>query len=103
MDHRLKKERQFSYIFKKGKRANCSLFTLFSVPSKFQCYKIGYSISKKVGKANKRNKLKRRLKEIVRLEKLPKPFFNYVLMARPGAAELSFEELKKEIVSLFKK
>ena len=103
MDHRLKKAQQFSYIYKKGKRVSTGLFTLFSVPSKFSNFKIGYSISKKVGKANKRNKLKRRLREIVRCENLPKNYFNYVLMARPGAAELEFDELKKEIIRLFNK
>ena len=103
MDHRLKKAQQFSYIYKKGKRASTQLFTLFSVPSKFSNYKIGYSISKKVGKANKRNRLKRRLREIVRTENRPQDYFNYVLLARPGAAELEFEQLKKEIIYLFKK
>ena len=103
MDHRLKKAQQFSFIYKKGKRASTGLFTLFSVPSKFSNYKIGYSISKKVGKANKRNKLKRRLREIVKTENLPKNYFNYVLLARPGAAELNFDQLKKEIIRLFSK
>lgn len=103
MDHRLKKAKQFSYIYKKGKRANSQHFTLFSVESKFANYKIGYSISKKIGKANKRNLLKRRLKEIVRTNSLAKPNHNYVLLAKIGAAELSFEEIKKQITSLFEK
>lgn len=103
MDHRLKKAKQFSYIYKKGKRANSQHFTLFSVESKFTNYKIGYSISKKIGKANKRNLLKRRLREIVRTLSLPKNNYNYVLMAKQGAAELTFEEIKEQIKSLFEK
>lgn len=103
MDHRLKKASQFSYIYKKGKRTSTALFTLFSVDSKYESYKIGYSISKKIGKANKRNKLKRRLREIVRTQNLPQNFKNYVLLVRPGAAELEFEEVQKQVVSLFSK
>lgn len=103
MDHRLKKASQFSYIYKKGKRTSTALFTLFSVDSKFENYKIGYSISKKIGKANKRNKLKRRLREIVRTQNLPQNFKNYVLLVRPGAAELEFEEIQKQVALLFKK
>ena len=103
MDHRLKKAKQFSYIYKKGKRANSQHFTLFSVESKFKTYKIGYSISKKIGKANKRNLLKRRLREVVRTLSLPKDNHNYVLLAKIGAAELSFEEIKNQVVSLFEK
>lgn len=103
MDHRLKKEKQFSYIYRKGKRSNSKFFTLFSVESKYDNYLIGFAISKKIGKANKRNKLKRRLKEIIRLNNLPKNFNNYVLMARPGAAELEFNDLIKEVKYLFEK
>ena len=103
MDHRLKKASQFSYIYKKGKRTSTALFTLFSVDSKYESYKIGYSISKKIGKANKRNKLKRRLRENIRTENLPQNFKNYVLLVRPGAAELEFDELKRQIKKLFEK
>lgn len=103
MDHRLKKASQFSYIYKKGKRTSTALFTLFSVDSKYESYKIGYSISKKIGKANKRNRLKRRLREIVRTQNLPQNFKNYVLLVRPGAAELEFEEIQKQVISLFSK
>lgn len=101
MDHRLKKIKQFSYIYKKGKRISSQHFTLFSVQSKFKNYKIGYSISKKIGKANKRNLLKRRLREIIRCEGLCKDYNNYVLLARLGAAEIDFESLKNEIIKLF--
>lgn len=103
MDHRLKKASQFSYIYKKGKRTSTALFTLFSVDSKYESYKIGYSISKKIGKANKRNKLKRRLREIVRTQNLPQNFKNYVLLVRPGAADIEFEEIQKQVISLFRK
>ncbi len=103
VDHRLKKNKHFSYIYKKGKRKSTKNLTLFAVPSKFKVYKIGISVSKKQGKANKRNKLKRRLKEIVRVENLPENYFNYVLLARDGACELGFDELKEQLKRLFSK
>ena len=103
MDHRLRKNAQFNYIYKKGERVSTDNFTLFVVGSKYECYKIGFSINKKIGKANKRNLLKRRLKEITRnFVKIPN-FCNCVIMARENAIKDSFEELKKEIIRLFKK
>lgn len=103
MDHRLRKNSQFNFIYKKGERVHTDNFTLFVVKSKYECYKIGFSINKKIGKANKRNLLKRRLKEITRrFVKVPK-FCNFVIMAKENATKLSFEELKKEINRLFKK
>jgi len=102
VDHRLKKNKHFGYIYKKGKRINSRHLTLFCVPSKFKTYKIGISVSKKIGKANERNKLKRRIREILRVEALPKDYFNYVLLTREGAAMLDFHELEKEVKSLFR-
>lgn len=101
MDHRLRKNNQFSYIYKKGERVHSTHFVLFAVKSKYECYKIGFSINKKLGKANKRNMLKRRMKEITR--PICPSFCNFVVMAKEGATELSFDEIKKELEFLLKK
>lgn len=101
-DHRLKKNKHFSYIYKKGKRKSSKNLTLFTVPSRYRNYRIGISVNNKLGKANVRNKLKRRLKEIIRQENLPKEYFNYVLLAREGSQNLTFEELKVQVKELFK-
>ena len=103
MDHRLKKKKQFTYIYKKGKRVSNKFLTLFVLTSKYKSYKIGYSVSKKIGKATVRNKVKRRLKEIVRLSSLPQSNFNYVLMAREGIENLDFKNLEKQVKDIFSK
>lgn len=103
VDHRLKKNRQFNFIFKKGEKVKSKNFNLFIIKSKFKTYKIGFSISKKEGKANKRNLLKRRLREIIRKNSLPSDFHNYVLQAKFGACELSYEEIEKQLKVLFVK
>ena len=101
--HRLRKNKEFNYIYKKGERVSTEHFTLFVVKSKFENYKIGFSVSKKLGKANKRNKLKRRLKEICRrYVKIP-PYRNYVLLARNDAQNVDFIFLKEEVLKLFEK
>ena len=103
MDHRLKKKKQFAYIYRKGTRKSTRYLTLFAIPSKFFAYKIGYSVSKKIGKATVRNKVKRRLKEIVRTSDFPKKNTNYVLMAREGIETLSFVELQNQVKEIFNK
>ncbi len=102
-DHRLRKNSQFSYIYKKGERVHTEHFTLFAVKSKYESYKIGFSINKKLGKANKRNLLKRRMREITRIHIQIPSFCNYVVMAKENAVTLSFEELKNELKKLFEK
>lgn len=103
MEHRLRKNNQFSFIYKKGERFHSEHFTLFALKSKYESYRIGFSISKKLGKANQRNKLKRRLKEISRRDLKIPSFCNFVVLAKDGACELSFEEIKKEMLKLFGK
>ncbi len=102
-DHRLKLNKQFNYIYRKGERVHTKFFNLFVIKSKYECYKIGYSVSKKEGKANKRNFLKRRLREAVRLNSLPKPYFNYILQAKIDACSLNFQEIEKQVKELFGK
>ena len=103
MDHRLKKEKQFSYVYRRGKKHHTDHLTLFSVESKFRNYRIRYAISKKIAKANKRNKLKRRLREIVRKSEWPKNFHNYVIVAKVGATEIEYKDLQKQVKNLFDK
>jgi len=56
-------------------------------------------------KAVDRNKLKRRLREIMRKEILPKVKigFDGILSTRKGLIELSFDELRNSTIELFKK
>lgn len=101
--HSLKKNKEFNYIYKKGERVSTDNFTLFVVKSKFFDYRIGFSINKKLGKANKRNLLKRRLKEICRKELKIPPHHNYVVLARNEAIALEYSALIDEIKRLFSK
>ena len=101
MTHRLCKNKEFNYIYKKGERVSTDHFTLFAVKSKYNNFLIGFSVSKKLGKANVINKLKRRLREIVRRDLKISNYRNYVLLAREGAENLDFWTLKQELEKLF--
>ncbi len=68
----------------------------------------GFTITKKIGMAYLRNKIKRRLRVIIRfLLKNEKKYFdnghNYVLISKPLIVKASFEDLKKENICIFKK
>ena len=96
--YRLKKRKEFAYIYRVGKPTHTKYLTLVSTPTKLKDFKIGFSVSKKVGKAFARNLVKRRLTEIFKplIDNLDSKF-NYVIIAKAGCAELSFEELSKEL------
>lgn len=59
----LKKNRQFTYTYKKGKAKSTKSMTLIFVRARTYNTRVGFSVSKKVGNAVVRNKVKRRLKE----------------------------------------
>lgn len=61
--------------------------------------RMGYTVSKKVGKAVVRNKVKRRLREAVRLvfDEKEYPVTDYVLIARTGAHTKKFDQLVGEL------
>jgi len=62
-------------------------------------YRCGFVVSKRVGKAVVRNRLKRRLKEGLRALTV-QPGWDLILLARPPAATASYHELREAIVNL---
>ena len=99
--NRLGPNRQFSYVYRRGKRASCKEMSLLYVRSNQK--RIGFSVSKKVGVAVVRNRTKRRLRECVR-PLLPQMRSGlYVFVARPVAAECSFQELNARVKQLLRK
>ena len=57
--------------------------------------RVGFTVSKKVGNAVERNRVRRRLKEIVRLSAAGclRPGHDYVLIGRRAALELPFDRM----------
>lgn len=102
--NRLKKRKEFAYLYNHGNASHTSNLTAVYVPTKHRELKIGFSISKKIGKANIRNLIKRRLRVIVRDEVVHLPNeYNMVIIARTGVDTLTFDELKLQVNQLLKK
>lgn len=101
--NRLRKRKEFSYIYRKGEVYFAKDLTLFVSKTKLNQSKVGFSVSNKVGNSVVRHKVKRRLSEIVRVRLHSFPVANYVLVAKPSVVEKDFDNLVLEIESLFQK
>lgn len=96
--YRLRKRNHFAQVYRRGKsQANRCLVLLF-VPARQT--QVGISVSKKLGKAIKRNLVKRRIRECVR------PFLpmlrpgRYVIVAREAAGQVEFRTLAASLRQL---
>ncbi|MBQ7308156.1 MAG: ribonuclease P protein component [Clostridia bacterium] len=95
----LKKRKQFHYIHAKGNTISISnLLQIRFVDTKSICFKVGFSVSKKIGNAVTRNKIRRRLKESFRTLDIfvPRNFY-FVVIARQPIVNASFLEIKSDL------
>jgi ribonuclease P protein component len=103
-ENRLKKNSQFAYIYKHGQSAHIKFLSVSYIKTKYQPFKIGFTVSKKIGKSVVRSKVKRHLREAVRLElKNINNGYNYIFIAREGIDKVDFNSLKKMITELLGK
>ena len=102
-EFRLKKRAAFTYVYKRGERSRSRHLTLLFARSG-EGLKIGLSVSKKVGKAVTRNRVKRLLREaLAPLTDRMDPAFMYVIVAHPSAAELDLKAFAAETEKLFQR
>ena len=84
MEYRLKKAKDFDRVFRAGKRAFTNRLTLIYLPAK--TVKAGYAVGKKHGKAVKRNRIKRLLREAFRTV-LPEIGGNWFFVVIPKVSD----------------
>ena len=97
--NRLKKRKEFGYIYKHGSYSACKTLSVIYCKGYNKVTKIGFSVSNKIGDAVTRNKVKRRMREAVRsiIPSLNKSY-NYIIVARNGIENCEYAEIQKSII-----
>lgn len=100
---RLKKRSAFAYVYRKGEKTSAHDLLLLSAKSK-EGLKIGLSVSKKVGNAVTRNRVKRLLREaILPLQERIDDRYMYVIVAFPSLAERNYREVNVLVQTAFER
>jgi ribonuclease P protein component len=98
-EQRLTRPREFSSVYRKGTSRSSNLLVIRALPNGLSVSRFGFSVSKRVGGAVVRNKMKRRLREI--LSKTPVlSSRDIVFIVRPPAAAVGFSILKQAVEGL---
>lgn len=104
-ENRLKKKKDFALVFKKGQGVKEDLLVLKFLPNQLKNSRLGIIVSQKVSKkATSRNKIKRRLKNLIQI-KMPniKKKVDIVIITLPGLGKKDFWETEKIVNKLFQK
>jgi len=94
--------KEIESIIKKGKKNVNKYFVIYNIERKDKNHnRYCISVSKKIGKAHTRNKIKRRIKDILMKNSIS---FNkdYVIIIRQGVLDLKYQEIKNILVDFIK-
>ena len=99
----LKLNHIFQRLYRTSGQANGYL-VLYARRNRTATNRVGITVSKKLGKANVRNRIRRRLREIYRLnEEQFLPGWDIVLVGRSKALDGDFAAMEKNFLALAKK
>jgi ribonuclease P protein component len=95
----LTKSEQYALVYNKGSSWASDLAVMKALPNGLTFSRYGFSVGRRLGGAVVRNRVKRRLREILRSLPL-EPGWDVIFIARPQAAGASFARLKKVVSGL---
>lgn len=98
-DCRIRKHHIYQLLFRKGRRIALPHFVIYYTLRDDDPSRLGTTVSRKVGNAVVRNHCKRQLKEFFRrIRHLLNTSLELSILARPGAAKLTSQQVRQELL-----
>jgi ribonuclease P protein component len=104
--HRLRANADFQRLRREGQSLAHPLMVLSYLPNDTNQSRFGFAVGVKIGKAARRNRIKRRMREAVRARLQKKEIaegWDVVLIARRPIAEASFQQVDEAIGLLLRR
>ena len=100
----VKNNREFNNIIELGKILKNKYFIIYYMDNKLEKYRIGISVGRKVCNAVNRNKLKRRIRNILDSNKfLCSKGKDYIIIVRKSSLNEKYNVLEENLTDLLKK
>ena len=100
--YRVKSEKDFNAIFNDKQSVANKRFVIYKLNKDQKHFRVGLSVSKKLGNAVTRNSIKRKLRHVlIEYGKRLQPV-DFVVIARKGVEELNYKEIEKNLLHVLK-
>jgi ribonuclease P protein component len=100
-ERRIAKRREFVHVYETGRKVFSRYTVLFLSANGLPFSRIGITATKKLGKANVRNRLKRWTREVYRRQREPLGIdaqsLDIVVNVKPNAAQATFEDYSRDL------
>ncbi len=101
--YRLRKNEDFKMVYKKGKNYWNRNLVLYKKKNGLNYSRIGFSITKKFGNSVERNRTKRRLKEVCRLNfHNIKDGYDIIIIPKKNIIDIGYKELESAMLHILK-
>ncbi|RSI76036.1 ribonuclease P protein component [Streptococcus mitis] len=100
---RVKREKDFKEIFQYGTSFANRKFVVYQLENQQNHFRVGLSVSKKLGNAVTRNQIKRRIRHILlSVREHLADNVDFVVIARKGVENLDYAEMEKNLLHVLK-
>jgi ribonuclease P protein component len=96
---RLRKRGEFTKLASNGRKSSAPHFLVISGDPALSWARLGITVSKKVGNAVSRNRIKRLIREFFRNNRDMFPLADYNIIARSGASHLDYSAVCQELAN----
>jgi ribonuclease P protein component len=98
---RLVRKADFDAVYRNGKRRSSSHFTVFLKANELPESRFGFSIKRALGGAVVRNRMRRRIREVIRLHREEiSAGWDFVIHPKPNVENAPFAVLENDLVRL---